>query len=231
MTGVIVERNGQVETYRGDIVVTSCGAINSAALLLRSASDKHLNGLANSSGQVGRNLMFHPYCQVYGYFDQEMDAHRGPPDCIWSQQFYETDPARDFVRGYMLQFSRVVATAGEAVFGADTGTIPWGDGHHAALRDRLHHDEVRHAPVELRERGGEDVGALHGLRLHPFAPADAVLCDAHDAAGSARAVLGSHARTRAGAGGVGGGSSLTPESPSTPSLSPHSLPVGSRIGS
>lgn len=47
------------ETYRADMVVVACGAANSAALLLRSASDKHPNGLANSSGLVGRNYMCH----------------------------------------------------------------------------------------------------------------------------------------------------------------------------
>jgi choline dehydrogenase-like flavoprotein len=56
---VLVEREGEVETYTADIVVLSCGAINSAALLLRSASDRHPRGLANSSGVVGRNYMCH----------------------------------------------------------------------------------------------------------------------------------------------------------------------------
>lgn len=56
---VHVERDGVMETYSADIVVSSCGAINSAALLLRSANDKHPNGLANSSDQVGRNYMCH----------------------------------------------------------------------------------------------------------------------------------------------------------------------------
>jgi choline dehydrogenase-like flavoprotein len=56
---VHVERNGQKETYSADVVVVSAGAINSAALLLRSASDKHPNGLANGSDQVGRNYMSH----------------------------------------------------------------------------------------------------------------------------------------------------------------------------
>ncbi len=56
---VIVERNGTVETYSADIVVVSCGAINSAALLLRSANDRHPNGLANSSDVVGRHYMGH----------------------------------------------------------------------------------------------------------------------------------------------------------------------------
>jgi choline dehydrogenase-like flavoprotein len=56
---VVVERNGVLETYSGSIVVVSCGAINSAALLLRSANDRHPNGLANSSDVVGRHYMGH----------------------------------------------------------------------------------------------------------------------------------------------------------------------------
>jgi choline dehydrogenase-like flavoprotein len=56
---VQVRRNGGTDTFRGDIVVSACGAINSAALLLRSASDRHPNGLANGSGVVGRHYMGH----------------------------------------------------------------------------------------------------------------------------------------------------------------------------
>ena len=59
VTGVVVERAGQVARYSGDIVVVSGGAINSAALLLRSANDKHPRGLANSSDVVGRHYMGH----------------------------------------------------------------------------------------------------------------------------------------------------------------------------
>jgi choline dehydrogenase-like flavoprotein len=59
ISGVVVERNGLEETYRGDIVVVSCGAANSAALLLKSASERHPNGLANSSDVVGRHYMAH----------------------------------------------------------------------------------------------------------------------------------------------------------------------------
>ena len=50
---------GGRETYTADIVVVSCGAANTAKLLLSSATDKHPNGLANGSDQVGRNYMFH----------------------------------------------------------------------------------------------------------------------------------------------------------------------------
>jgi choline dehydrogenase-like flavoprotein len=59
VTGVEVERDGERLTYRGDIVVVSAGAANSAKLLLASANDQHPNGLANGSDQVGRNYMFH----------------------------------------------------------------------------------------------------------------------------------------------------------------------------
>lgn len=56
---VRVQRNGSMEEYSADIVVAACGAINSSALLLRSANDKHPRGLANSSDMVGRHYMCH----------------------------------------------------------------------------------------------------------------------------------------------------------------------------
>ena len=56
---VVVERRGREEHYSADIVVVSCGAVNSAALLLRSATDRHPRGLANSSDVVGRHYMAH----------------------------------------------------------------------------------------------------------------------------------------------------------------------------
>lgn len=56
---VVVERGGVPESYSGDIVVVSCGAINSAALLLQSSNEKHPRGLANRSGVVGRHYMGH----------------------------------------------------------------------------------------------------------------------------------------------------------------------------
>jgi choline dehydrogenase-like flavoprotein len=59
VSSVVVERHGETAEYSADIVVVSCGAINSAALLLRSANDKHPNGLANSSDTVGRHYMGH----------------------------------------------------------------------------------------------------------------------------------------------------------------------------
>ena len=59
ITAVVAEVDGAPRRFEADIVVVSCGAANSAALLLRSANDPHPTGLANASGQVGRNYMFH----------------------------------------------------------------------------------------------------------------------------------------------------------------------------
>ena len=59
MTEVAVDRDGERETYSADIVVVSCGAANSAKLLLASATERHPNGLSNRSDQLGRNYTFH----------------------------------------------------------------------------------------------------------------------------------------------------------------------------
>jgi choline dehydrogenase-like flavoprotein len=56
---VDLENSGKTTHFSGDIVAVCCGAINSAALLLLSANDKHPRGLANSSDMVGRHFMFH----------------------------------------------------------------------------------------------------------------------------------------------------------------------------
>lgn len=59
VTGVEAELDGERVIFHGELVVVACGAINSAALLLRSANSAHRNGLANGSGLVGRNFMRH----------------------------------------------------------------------------------------------------------------------------------------------------------------------------
>jgi choline dehydrogenase-like flavoprotein len=59
VTGVEVEYDGETKTLYADTYVVACGATHSTALLLRSATDKHPNGLANSSGLLGRNYMAH----------------------------------------------------------------------------------------------------------------------------------------------------------------------------
>jgi choline dehydrogenase-like flavoprotein len=75
VVGVEVERGGERETYRADIVVLAAGAVNTARLLLASASDQHPNGLANGSGQVGRNYMFHNSTAVLALSKEPNPTH------------------------------------------------------------------------------------------------------------------------------------------------------------
>lgn len=89
---VVVERDGQTETYRAGIVIVACGAVNSAALMLRSASTSHPRGLANGSGLVGRHYMCHQNGCVVCVMDEAnpsqfqkhfaiADYYHGAPDC------------------------------------------------------------------------------------------------------------------------------------------------------
>jgi choline dehydrogenase-like flavoprotein len=71
VTEVVVEHDGTEERVASDVVVVSCGAANSARLLLESATDRHPNGLANGSDQVGRNFMFHDSAAVLALSREE----------------------------------------------------------------------------------------------------------------------------------------------------------------
>ena len=71
VTEVVVDRDGGEERFSADVVVVACGAANTAKLLLQSANDKHPNGLANGSDQVGRNYMFHDSTAVLALSREE----------------------------------------------------------------------------------------------------------------------------------------------------------------
>lgn len=117
-----------------EVVILACNGIGTPRVLLNSVSGRFPAGLANSSGLVGKNLMFHPYGSITGYFDEKLDGYRGPHIGVWSQQFYETDRTRGFVRGYTYQFVRGGGPVTSAVSGMTSGRIPWGAGHHDAFR-------------------------------------------------------------------------------------------------
>ena len=74
VTEVVVDCDGSEERFTADVVVVSCGAANSAKLLLQSANDRHPNGLANGSDQVGRNYMFHDSTAVLALSREENET-------------------------------------------------------------------------------------------------------------------------------------------------------------
>ncbi len=118
-------------------VAVACNGIGSPRLLLASRSDRHPEGLANSTGLVGRRLMLHPTAAVLGLFDDDLGSGGYPPgNVLVSQEFYETDPRRAFCRGYTFHLAR---TSGPltAVEGLAPEGIPWGDEHHEEFRRRF----------------------------------------------------------------------------------------------
>jgi choline dehydrogenase-like flavoprotein len=89
---------------------------------------------------VGKNLMFHPYAMITGLFDQPLDGHKGPTGCcIMSQEFYETDRARGFVRGYSFEILRGFGPVSSALWGMGSGRLPWGAEHHRAYAELFDH--------------------------------------------------------------------------------------------
>ena len=131
-TGVLYHGpDGNLEEQDAEIVVMACNGVGTPRLLLHSTSGLFPDGLANRSGLVGRNLMFHPLTWISGVFDEPMKGHEGPMACsILSQEFYETDPDRDFVRGYGLHSGRSTTPMTFALggYGIDN-PIPWGAEH------------------------------------------------------------------------------------------------------
>ncbi len=134
-SGVIYyDGDGNEVKLKAHVVVLACNGIGTPRLLLNSKSPQHPDGLANSSGLVGKNLMFHPYAWIQGVFDEPLDGYKGSSNCMRSQQFYETDESRDFVRGYTFEISRGTGPVSTALSGFGRGVIPWGEGHHDAFR-------------------------------------------------------------------------------------------------
>ena len=140
-TGVIYfDEDGVEREQKAEVVVLACNGVGTPRIMLNSVSSLFPDGLANSSGLVGKNLMFHPYASIQGVFEDPMDGARGPSNCIWSQEFYETDLDRGYVRGYTYEISRGRGPVASALTGAFSGRIPWGEDHHSAYRklvDRL----------------------------------------------------------------------------------------------
>jgi choline dehydrogenase-like flavoprotein len=132
---VYYDADGAEQVVHAHVVILACNGVGTPRLLLNSRSERFPNGLANSSGQVGRNMMFHPYAAISGIFDHELDGYRGPGNCIWSQEFYETDRSRGFVRGFTYEIGRHRGVASTALNGMLSRRVPWGRDHHRRYRE------------------------------------------------------------------------------------------------
>lgn len=122
---------GQRHRQDAKAVIIAGNGIGTPRLLLVSANSDHPDGLANGSGQVGRNLMYHPQAFVEGIFEEFLDGYKGARGApLFSQQFYETDASRGFVNGFTALVVRAPG-AGVAANGYWTRQpVPWGSDHH-----------------------------------------------------------------------------------------------------
>jgi choline dehydrogenase-like flavoprotein len=138
--GVIyIDRQGNLHELLAKVVVVSCNGVGTPRLLLNSKSKLFPQGLANSSGMVGRNFMVHPFRYLEGVFDPPMHAEQGIPIPLLSQQFYETDLSRGFVRGYCLLAHGGFGPLHNAWGGSVGKPVAWGAEHHRSMRKRFPH--------------------------------------------------------------------------------------------
>ena len=135
---VYVNPEGDNEIIEADLVVLAANGVGTPRLLLASANNLYPNGLANSSDQVGRNMMVHPPAFVTGVFPSDIESYKGPVgNILYSHEFYETDISRGFVRGFQLQAQRQYGGLDTALGGVVGAPVPWGSNHHAEFRRRM----------------------------------------------------------------------------------------------
>lgn len=134
-----VDREGNEHFQSADVTVLAANGIGTPRLLMLSSSGEHPDGLANSSGLVGKRLMMHPFGTVVGLFADDLGSTHG----FWGQhlhclEFYETDASRGFVRGakWGLQPTGGPISMTRAYpWGAENAI--WGNGFHEGIRKRL----------------------------------------------------------------------------------------------
>jgi choline dehydrogenase-like flavoprotein len=156
------DESGRLRLQRARRVVLCAGGIGTPRLLLMSACAGHEDGLANRSGQVGRNLMVHAQTIVVGRFGDSTESYAGTVGAMSSRQFYETDPANDFVRGFIVAGNRGYSPLLTAL-----QLREWGAEHHGLLEHHLDHDATVYVCGDDEPEEHNRV-ELDGARLDAF---------------------------------------------------------------
>jgi choline dehydrogenase-like flavoprotein len=134
-----VDGDGDEHFESARVVVLAANAIGTPRLLLLSASSRFPDGLANSSGLVGKRLMMHPFANVAGLFEEPLRSWQGQfGDLIESLEFYETDEKRGFVRGARWGLAPTGGPINTAL-PSRAGEQAWGADHHLHVKSHLGH--------------------------------------------------------------------------------------------
>jgi choline dehydrogenase-like flavoprotein len=127
VTGVsYIDAKGEEHFQKAKSVIVSGYAIETPRLLLNSACEGHEKGLANSSDTVGRYLMAQIGNVVLGRFEEPVRMYKAPPAHALTEEFYETDPKRDFARGFAIQTVGPLPIAFAKQMMAARGSWGWG---------------------------------------------------------------------------------------------------------
>ncbi|NQF16990.1 GMC family oxidoreductase [Brevibacillus sp. HB1.3] len=126
--GVLFNHNGLTHRQMARVVILAGFVVETPRLLLSSANAQFPQGLANSSGWVGKAIMPHSSHDVYGRLPEEVRLYKGTPVLALTQHFYETDRERGFARGYTLSAhgSRPVGMAAAIAAEREDGSYLWG---------------------------------------------------------------------------------------------------------
>lgn len=100
---VYLDENRNERRQRASLYIVSCNGINTPRLLLNSACPQFPDGLANRSGVVGRYFMRNTVAAAFGKFNEVINSFKGLPQGAVIQDFYETNPKHDFLRGYTME--------------------------------------------------------------------------------------------------------------------------------
>lgn len=120
------DREGKEHFQRARVVIVAGYSIETPRLLFNSACPGHNHGLANSSGTLGRYLMAQAGNVVAGWFPDLVRLYKAPPAHALSEDFYETDPRRDFARGFAIQTVAPLPIAFAKHMIGSTGAWGWG---------------------------------------------------------------------------------------------------------
>lgn len=141
--GATYIKNGQEHHQAASLVIVAANGIGTPRLLLMSKSSRFPDGLANSSGLVGKRLMIHPHGSTVGIFEEDLDDHLGPAgELLVSLEFYETDKSRGFTRGckwILIPSGGPLNMVGRYTHGENAPVDIWGENFCSEMKRAVNH--------------------------------------------------------------------------------------------